>query len=133
LPSLLLAIYVLIRDATQNVRPVKLEQAQSASEPEIDPILARQRTIAIIGWMVGFFAFIWLLGFTAAAAVATFLYLKFGAKERWPVAVGLAFVAWLFFYGLFDYGLQLPFPVGVVFEWVHIDLPAVRSIFLARG
>jgi hypothetical protein len=133
LPGLLLAIYVLIRDATQNVRPVKLEEAQSVSEPEIDPILARQRTIAIIGWMVGFFAAIWLLGFTATAAVATFLYLKFGAKERWPVAVGLAFVAWLFFYGLFDYGLQLPFPVGAVFEWVHIDLPAVRSIFLASG
>jgi putative tricarboxylic transport membrane protein len=132
LPSLLLAIYVLIRDATQNVRPVKLEEAQSVSEPEIDPILARQRTIAIIGWMVGFFAAIWLLGFTAAAAVATFLYLKFGAKERWAVAAGLAFVAWLFFYGLFDYGLQLPFPAGAVFEWVHIDLPALRGIFLAR-
>jgi hypothetical protein len=34
---------------------------------------------------------------------------------------------------LFDYGLQLPFPAGAVFEWVHIDLPAVRSIFLASG
>jgi putative tricarboxylic transport membrane protein len=131
LPSLLLAIYVLIRDARQNARPVKLEEAHSVSEPEIDPIIARQRTIAITGWMVGFFAAIWLLGFTAAAAVATFLYLKFGAKERWPVAVGLAFVAWLFFYGLFDYGLQLPFPEGAVFEWVHINLPAVRSIFFS--
>jgi putative tricarboxylic transport membrane protein len=133
LPGLLLAIYVLIRDARQKVRPVKLEEAQFVSEPEIDPIIARQRTIAITGWMVGFFAAIWLLGFTAAAAVATFLYLKFGAKERWPVAVGLAFVAWLFFYGLFDYGLQLPFPEGAVFEWVHINLPAMRSIFLASG
>jgi putative tricarboxylic transport membrane protein len=133
LPGLLLAIYVLIRDARQNVRPVKLEETHSVSEPQIDPIVARQRTMAIIGWMVGFFAAIWLLGFTAAAAVATFLYLKFGAKERWPVAVGLAFVAWLFFYGLFDYGLQLPFPEGAVFEWVQIDLPAVRAIFLASG
>jgi hypothetical protein len=131
LPSLLLAIYVLIRDAWQNTRPVKLQEAASASEPQIDPIIARQRTIAITGWMVGFLAAIWLLGFTAAAAVATFLYLKFGAKERWPVAVGLSFIAWLFFYGLFDYGLQLPFPEGIVFEWVHIDLPAVRSNFFS--
>jgi hypothetical protein len=34
--------------------------------------------------------------------------------------VGLALVAWLFFYGLFDYGLQLPFPEGAVFGWMPI-------------
>jgi hypothetical protein len=128
---LLLAIYVFIRDAMQKTRPMKVEEMQFASEPEIDPIIARQRTMAIVGWMAGFFAAIWLLGFTVAAAVATFLYLKFGAQERWPVAVGLAFAAWLFFYGLFDYGLQLPFPKGAVFEWVHIDIPTVRGAFFS--
>jgi putative tricarboxylic transport membrane protein len=133
LPGLFLALYVLIRDARQNTRPVTAEEAHSESKPELDPIVARQRTIGIAGWMVGFFAAIWLVGFTAAAAVATFLYLKFGAKERWHMAVGLGFVAWLFFYGLFDYGLQLPFPEGAFFEWVHIDLPTLRSIFLASG
>src|SRR5918996_389239 len=89
LPGLLLAIYVLIRDATQNTLRVKVEEAHSASEPEIDPIIARQRTIAITGWMVGFFAAIWLLGFTGAAVVATFLYLKFGAGEKWPISLAL--------------------------------------------
>jgi hypothetical protein len=126
LPSLLLAIYVLIRDVEQNVRVVKAQEAHSASEPEIDPIIARQRTIAISGWMVGFFAGIWLLGFTAAAAVATFLYLKFGAKERWPVSAGLTSAAWLFFYGLFDYGLQLPFPTGAIFDWLPANFAAIR-------
>jgi TctA family transporter len=127
LPGLLLAIYVLIRDATQNTLRVKVEEAHSASEPEIDPIIARQRTIAITGWMVGFFAAIWLLGFTGAAVVATFLYLKFGAGEKWPISLALTAASWLFFFGLFDYGLQLPFPTGAIFDWVPANFAAVTS------
>jgi len=80
---------------------------------------------------VGFFAAIWLLGFIAASAVATFLYLKLSAKEQWAPAVGLALVAWLFFYGLFDYGLHMPFPTGALFEWVRINIPAVQSVFFS--
>jgi hypothetical protein len=130
LTSMLLAIYLVIRDATQNRRPVKMEEAQLASEPEIDPIVARQRTMSIIGWMVGFFAAIWLFGFTGAAVLATFLYLKFSAKERWSVAAGLAFVAWLFFFGLFDYALQMPFPSGAVLEWLPESVANLHAALL---
>jgi hypothetical protein len=45
----------------------------------------------------------------------------------------LTFASWLFFYGFFDYGLQIPFPDGTLFEWVNVDTPAVRNIFLASG
>lgn len=126
LPSLCLAIYVLIRDVRQHTRSVKPEESPSASEPEIDPIIARQRTLSIIGWMVGFFAAIWLLGFTAAAVVATFLYLKFGAGEKWPVSLALTAVSGLFFFGLFEYSLQLPFPEGAIFDWVPANFAAIR-------
>jgi putative tricarboxylic transport membrane protein len=125
-PGLLLAIYVLFRDATQNTRLVKVGEGQPVSEPEIDPIIARQRTIAISGWMVGFFAAIWLLGFTAAAAVVTFLYLKFGAGEKWPISLALTAASWLFFFGLFDYGLQLPFPTGAILDWVPANFAAIH-------
>ncbi|MBI4524008.1 MAG: tripartite tricarboxylate transporter permease [Deltaproteobacteria bacterium] len=133
LPSLLLAIYIFIQESLRSTQKVKVEELSRQPQPEMDPMLARQRAVSIGGWIVGFFFAIWLLGFTAAAAVATFLYLKFGAKEKWPVAVGLTLVAWLFFYGLFDYGLQLPFPDGAIFDVVRIDIPAVRTIFLASG
>jgi TctA family transporter len=126
LPSLFLAIYVLIRDLRQTTRPAQPQSALAVSEPEIDPMVARQRTLAIIGWMVGFFAAIWLLGFPAAAVVATFLYLKFGAGEKWPVSLALTAAAWLFFFGLFDYGLQLPFPDGAIFDWVPQNLAALH-------
>jgi hypothetical protein len=88
------------------------------SEPEIDPVLARRRTISIICWIVGFFAAIWLFGFTGAAAIATLLYLKFGAGEKWPISLTLSAAGWLFFFGVFDYGLRMPFPKGMVLEWL---------------
>src|SRR5919106_4279176 len=50
---------------------------------EVDPVIERQRTVAIGCWIVGFFLAIWMFGFVPASAVATFLYLKFGAREKW--------------------------------------------------
>ncbi|MEK7334326.1 MAG: tripartite tricarboxylate transporter permease, partial [Candidatus Binatota bacterium] len=77
--------------------------------PEISPELAYRRTLAILGWTIGFFVGIWLLGFSLAVPTTIILYLKF-AKEKWPITLALALVAWLFFYGLFDYALHVPFP-----------------------
>jgi hypothetical protein len=45
--------------------------------------------------------------------------------------LALTAACWLFFFGVFDYALQLPFPAGSIFEWVHIDLPTVRSAFFS--
>ena len=130
-PGLLLAIYVFLKDSLQSTREVKAEGAALWSEPEIDPIVERHRTLAIGCWIVGFFAAIWMIGFVPASALATFLYLKFGAGERWPISLVLTAACWLFFFGVFDYALQLPFPSGSIFEWVHIDIPAVRTIFFS--
>jgi putative tricarboxylic transport membrane protein len=80
--------------------------------------LARQRTLGIIAWILGFFAAIWLLGFSIAVPLTIVLYLKAGARERWPISIALAFVGWLSFYGLFDYLLHVPFPEGQLFIWI---------------
>jgi tripartite tricarboxylate transporter TctB family protein len=132
LPSLLLAYYVFMRECLQTTRKLKVEEALY-SEPVVHPVIARKRTISIASWIIGFFVAIWLLGFTAASAAATFLYLKLGAREKWPITLGLTLASWLFFYGFFDYGLQIPFPDGTLFEWVNVGIPAVRNIFLASG
>jgi TctA family transporter len=127
LPIFLLTIYIFIQESLRSTRKIKIEELSPEQQPEIDPIIVRQRTLSITGWIAGFFVAIWLLGFVAASAVATFLYLKFCAKERWPAAAGLALVAWLFFYGLFDYGLAMPFPTGALLEWVPSSVAALRG------
>ncbi len=130
LPALLIAAFIFIQEVLRKTQKIKVEEYSIEPQPEIDPVLVRQRTVSIGGWILGFFFAIWLLGFPTASAVATFLYLKLGAKEHWLPSSGLTLAAWLFIYGLFDYGLQMPFPTGTVFDWLGIDLAGVRSMFV---
>jgi hypothetical protein len=128
LPSFLLALYILIQECLRSTREVKVAEYGLVLEPKVEPIVERQRTIAISGWIVGFFVAIWILGFVPASAVATFLYLKFGAGEQWLITVVLVVVCWLFFYGVFDYALQLPFPNGALFDWLPVNMASWHNI-----
>lgn len=109
IPSLALALWALVQEWR---RPAAAAVTETAAA---ERAALRRRTAAIVGWTAGFFLMIWLLGFVAASAAATLLYLKLGAGEGWGVSAVLAAVAWIFFYGLFDYGLRLPFPPGELF------------------
>ncbi|HSF57051.1 MAG TPA: tripartite tricarboxylate transporter permease, partial [Candidatus Binatia bacterium] len=129
LPVLLLAVYIFVQDTLRSTRKVKVDEYRFYTEPEVDPAVARQRTLVIMGWIVGFFLAIWAFGFVAASAIATLAYLKLGAGERWPITLAISAACWLFFFGVFDYALQLPFPTGSVFEWVRIDIPAFAAFF----
>jgi hypothetical protein len=63
------------------------------------------------------YAAIWLLGFSLATPLTTFLYLR-AARERWPVCIALSLAAFAFVYGLFETGLGVPFPPGRLFVWL---------------
>ena len=93
----------------------------SDEPPDVEPDVARRRMISIICWIFGFFVSIWLLGFVISSALVTFLYLKFGAGEKWQISILLTLVAWGFFYGVFDYSLHLPFPPGELLIWLGLD------------
>ncbi|MDP2654432.1 MAG: tripartite tricarboxylate transporter TctB family protein [Candidatus Omnitrophota bacterium] len=79
---------------------------------EIDPLVARQRTLAIVGWILGFFILILLIGFPVGVPVFVFSYLKLGGKEKWGLALILTTLSWLVMKGLFDRLLHIPFPDG---------------------
>ena len=61
---------------------------------------------------------LWLLGFSVGTLVATFLYLKVGARERWPITILLTVFCFAFVYGLFETALGVPFPPGHLFAWL---------------
>lgn len=116
IPSLAFALMALVQEYRSPAPATVAVTAAVAAERAA----VRRRTAAIVGWTVGFFLMIWFLGFVTTSAVATLLYLKLGAGERWGISALLAAVAWTFFYGLFDYGLHLPFPPGELFIWLGI-------------
>ena len=76
-----------------------------------------RRTAAIFGWIVGYLAAIWLLGFTPGGTLCTFLALKLGGRERWPITLAMTTGVAAFVYFVFERGLKVPFPPGQLFAW----------------
>ena len=93
-----------------------LRQRRAAVPSEgVDPVVVR-RTLAIVGWILGFFVSIWLLGFSITVPLCTFLFLKLGAAEKWFISILLTLAAWAGFYFVFVHSLSLPFPPGTLVE-----------------
>jgi hypothetical protein len=78
------------------------------------------RTAVAAGWIVGFFAAIVLLGFPLAVPLFVLLYLRLQGKESWLFCAVFTAAVWLFFYGLFDRLLHLPFPDGWMLTWLGL-------------
>ena len=94
---------------------------EAEAELKLLPGVVLRRTVGIIGWILGYLVIIWLVGFSIAIPLLTFLYLRFGAREGWVLAVVLSLLAFGFFHGLFVRTLQIPFPEGELLKglgWV---------------
>jgi hypothetical protein len=120
IPMLVLAIVQVILDLkgvvakeTVNAAPVDMQLSERT-----DPALARRRTFNIFSWIIGYLLGVWLFGFGYCVPLIVFLYLKVQSRESWLLSGGLALIAWLFFYGLFDRLLHIPFPDGEIFTWL---------------
>ncbi len=122
IPMLILAIIQVILD----LRGVKAKESSDGAPVDfqlsqnIDPALARKRAINIFSWIFGFFLLIWLLGFPIAIAAMMFGYLKIQSKEPWVLSIVLTAVGWICFWVLFVWLLNLPFPQGLILEWLGI-------------
>ena len=83
---------------------------------DVDQSLAIRRTLLTSAWILGFFLTILFLGFSIAVPLMVFLYLKVQGKESWRLCLMLTGVAWVSFYGLFVWLLDIPFPEGWFFR-----------------
>jgi TctA family transporter len=88
--------------------------------PDVPISLVYRRTVTISSWTIGFFVAIWLLGFSLAVPLTLILYLKIAGREKWPITLILALIGWVFFYGLFEYTLHVPFPDGQLLVWLGL-------------
>jgi putative tricarboxylic transport membrane protein len=114
-PTLVLTLFQLAKDLASR-RKVSAPHFEAGAAFEVAPEVANRRTWAIIGWIVGFFIAIWLLGFSIAVPLTLVLYLKLAGDEKWPTIAMVTLSTWLFFYLLFERTLKVPFPDGLVFS-----------------
>jgi putative tricarboxylic transport membrane protein len=113
-PTLLLALFQLAKDLRGH-KKVSGPAFEVEGAVEVSSAVASRRTWTILGWTVGFFMAIWLLGFSYAVPLTMVLYLKLAGREKWPITVVMAFGTWVFFYLLFERMLSVPFPDGLIF------------------
>lgn len=90
-------------------------------EESIPRPVVRQRTIQMIAWIVGVAASVVVLGFELGSAVSTFLFLKFAAREKIGVSIGISVATYLFFFVIFDRLLHIPFPAGVLSDALGLE------------
>jgi hypothetical protein len=114
-PTLLLALCQLAKDLWGHETP-RAAGPLGGGVAEVPREVANRRTLVIIGWILGFFFAIWFLGFSIAAALTMIVYLKVAGREKWPITIIMAGCAWLFFYIVFERGLAVPFPDGLIFS-----------------
>jgi hypothetical protein len=122
IPMVILAIIQVILDmkgiqskADSGGAPVDFQMSR-----DIDPELANKRALNIFAWIFGYFLLIWLLGFSLAIPAMVFSYLKIQSGESWVLSIILTAAAWLAFWGLFVWLLNLPFPEGLILSWLGI-------------
>ncbi|MFB3884282.1 MAG: tripartite tricarboxylate transporter permease [Thermodesulfobacteriota bacterium] len=90
------------------------------AEVSLPPGLVNRRTAAMFGWIFGYFAAIWLLGFSYGVPLCTFLQLKIFGREKWFLGLIYTATAWVLIYGIFDRVLHVPFPQGQLFVWLGL-------------
>ncbi len=120
--GLLLVVVYLVSGLRQETSATEPPAADAFGAPEglaepaeaLPPEVRQRRTAAILAWTVGFALATWLLGFPLAVPLATFAYLKMGARESWVTSVVFAAVTGAVFYGLFVEIVHLPFEDGVL-------------------
>ena len=94
--------------------------AGPAAAAAADPAEQRRRTSAIIGWILGFAAAIWLAGFQLGVALATLLYLRSAGESRLTagcVTAGVLAAVVL----VFDCGMHIFFAEGKLFVWTGLS------------
>jgi hypothetical protein len=89
--------------------------------PELPTDVVNRRTAGIFGWIVGYFAAIWLFGFSLGVPLCTFIQLKIFGREKWPHSLVYTASAWVLIYGIFDRVLHVPFPTGQLFLWLKLS------------
>jgi TctA family transporter len=120
IPCLALALLAFGQEAFNVMRRPACAEDVAAKAPHLEAGTVRRRAASIVGWIVGFFISIWLLGFPLAVPVASFLYLRLAGGENWTTSILLSAAAGAVFYGLFDSFLHLPFPEGTLMGWLNL-------------
>jgi hypothetical protein len=114
-------LVLLVVQLAKQVRVVAAAPTSSGSRDEhsADSERASRRTLQIVGWILGFAAMIWAVGFAIGGTLSSLIYLKTAARERWPISLAITVGIGMFFWLLINH-LHVPFPRGFIIDQLPI-------------
>jgi hypothetical protein len=116
IPVFVLSLIQLAIEIHQSMNPSKM-RAEETGDLQVDLSISSGEVARKAGnffaWLLGFFFAIWFFGFFVAVPLYGFLNLKFQAKEGWLLSLALTLAGFVFFVGLFDQVLHLPWHIPV--------------------
>lgn len=125
-PTLALTFWQLVDDErgkTATPTTALGEEGESAAlEADATSGAAARRGAGVVAWILGFFAAIIVLGFGVGGGLLSTLYLRFAARERWLLSGVYGVITLLVIEIGFRRLLAIPFPPGMVFDWLGLDL-----------
>ena len=74
------------------------------------------KTAMVMVWMVLYILAIWLVGYEYASVAFIFFFMKFNGDQSWTVSILAAIVALAFVMLVFDWGLGINWPDGLLQE-----------------
>jgi hypothetical protein len=126
LPLALLQVGVAVRALVRAPNPAvgaAPADKTTADAASVDDAVVRRRALFIIAWTIGFFLGLWLLGFRLASPLLTFAFLRFGARESLRTAALFALGTYLCVVLVFQAGVKVPFPPGLLWESLGLQSP----------
>ena len=87
---------------------------------DVPPEIVRRRVAGVFGWIVGFIALVYLLGFPWTAPLFIFLYLRLQSDLSWAGALVGGAVTWGCFHLLFQSLVHIQFESGVIQTWLGL-------------
>lgn len=115
--ALALLTVQLIRELVPSAKKDEASIADIDFTEEESTAAGKRRALEMFAWLFGFVVFLWLVGFNIAVPVMIFLFLL-RHREGLAVTILLPLGAFLVTWGGFDQLLNLPFPPGMIFEWL---------------
>lgn len=110
----LVQLAVEIRASGHARNPGKEDTGDLQVDLSMSSMLVAHQAGKFFAWLLGFFLCIWIFGFFVAVPLYGFFYLKIEAKEGWWLSLALTLGGFIFFVGLFDHILHLPWPTPII-------------------
>jgi hypothetical protein len=85
------------------------------------------RAALFFGYLLGFMAMMAVIGLIPTVGVFVVFFMRYEAKERWPLVIPYAVVLVLFIWLAFDYFMAVPWPPTLMGQWFPM-LKAIPSV-----